>query len=404
MITIMSIKPSERISRISEYYFSSRLDQIRQMEKSGIDVINLGIGSPDTPPANEVIEEAVKSISLPGSHSYQPYRGIRELRESFGEWYKNRYNVSYDPESEILPLLGSKEGVMHISMAFLNRGDGVLVPDPGYPAYAAAARLCSARCIYYDLTAENGWMPDLEYIEKTGIEGVKMMWVNYPNMPTGKNASRELFDRLVAFGRRNNILIVNDNPYGQILNDYPRSIMGSEGAIDTAMELNSLSKSHSMAGWRIGMLGGKKEYIDYVLRVKSNMDSGMFLPLQRAAIAALKLPDSWNMELNMMYRERRESVYALLDRLGCSFENGQTGLFVWAGLPDGQKCSMDFSDYLLERFSLFITPGAVFGANGRGYVRVSLCNSVERTREALARVDALQERAATENETTFLCN
>jgi aspartate/methionine/tyrosine aminotransferase len=285
----MSIKPSERISRISEYYFSSRLDQIRQMEKSGIYVINLGIGSPDTPPAREVIEEAVKSITLDDSHSYQPYRGITELRESFGRWYKERYNVLYNPESEIVPLLGSKEGVMHISMAFLNRGDGVLVPDPGYPAYAAAARLCSARCIYYDLTAENGWMPDLDYIEKSGIEGVKLMWVNYPNMPTGKKASQELFDRLVAFGRRNNILIVNDNPYGQILNDNPLSIMSTEGAKETAMELNSLSKSHSMAGWRIGMLGGKKEYIDYVLRVKSNMDSGMFLPLQRAAIAAMNL-------------------------------------------------------------------------------------------------------------------
>jgi aspartate/methionine/tyrosine aminotransferase len=397
----MSIKPSERISRISEYYFSSRLDQIRQMEKSGIYVINLGIGSPDTPPAREVIEEAVKSITLDDSHSYQPYRGITELRESFGRWYKERYNVLYNPESEIVPLLGSKEGVMHISMAFLNRGDGVLVPDPGYPAYAAAARLCSARCIYYDLTAENGWMPDLDYIEKSGIEGVKLMWVNYPNMPTGKKASQELFDRLVAFGRRNNILIVNDNPYGQILNDNPLSIMSTEGAKETAMELNSLSKSHSMAGWRIGMLGGKKEYIDYVLRVKSNMDSGMFLPLQRAAIAAMNLPESWNMELNRMYRQRRESVYKLLDRLGCSYEDGQGGMFVWARLPYGHKCSMEYSDYLLDRFSVFITPGAVFGANGRGYVRVSLCNSVERSNEATARIEALQERSAVENITTF---
>jgi aspartate/methionine/tyrosine aminotransferase len=404
MITIMSIKPSERIGRISEYYFSSRLDQIRQMEKSGIDVINLGIGSPDTPPAREVIEEAVKSITLPGSHSYQPYRGIRELRDAFGEWYKKRYSVSYNPENEILPLLGSKEGVMHISMAFLNRGDGVLVPDPGYPAYAAAARLCSARCIYYDLSGENGWMPDLDYIEKAGIEGVKLMWVNYPNMPTGKNASRELFDQLVAFGRRNNILIVNDNPYGQILNDQPLSIMGSEGAMETAMELNSLSKSHSMAGWRIGMVGGKKEYINYVLRVKSNMDSGMFLPLQRAAIVALNLPDSWNMELNTMYRERRESVYKLLERLGCSYENDQKGMFVWARLPEGQKCSMDYSDYLLDRFSVFITPGAVFGANGRGYVRVSLCNSVERSNEAIARIEALQKKTVVENTTTFSGN
>ncbi|MCA1756543.1 MAG: aminotransferase class I/II-fold pyridoxal phosphate-dependent enzyme [Bacteroidales bacterium] len=398
----MSVKPSERISRVSEYYFSARLDQIRQMEKRGIDVINLGIGSPDTPPAPEVINNAVESIYLPGSHNYQPYRGVRELREAFGEWYKMRYNVSFDPESEILPLLGSKEGIMHISMAFLNRGDGVLVPDPGYPAYAAAARLCSARCIYYDLTSENGWMPDPEHIEKTGVEGVKLMWVNFPNMPTGKRASRELFDKLVDFGRRNNILIVNDNPYGQILNDHPLSIMESEGSMETALELNSLSKSHSMAGWRIGMVGGSKEYIDYILRVKSNMDSGMFLPLQRAAIAALKLPDSWTLELNRMYRERRETVYALLDSLGCRFEDGQTGMFVWARIPDGHTCSMDFSDYLLDRFALFITPGAVFGANGKGYVRISLCNPVEKIEEAVARVNARQEGESVKENVTLL--
>ena len=382
----MSVKPSERISRVTEYYFSSRLDQIRKMEDGGIDVINLGIGSPDTPPSPQVIESAVESISQPDSHSYQPYRGIDELRDEFSKWYLRRYSVSFDPESEILPLLGSKEGIMHISMAFLNPGDGVLVPDPGYPAYSAAARLCSASCTYYDLTAGNGWLPDLELIGKTMPAGIKLMWVNYPNMPTGQNASRRLFDQLVAFGLKHNILIVNDNPYGQILNDSPLSIMESEGAKDTALELNSLSKSHSMAGWRVGMAGGRREHIDYLFRVKSNMDSGMFLPLQKAAIAAMQLPDSWSSELNRLYRGRRDSVYALLKALGCGFEDNQTGMFVWALLPEGHDCSMKFSDYLLERFSLFLTPGRIFGVNGSRYVRVSLCTSRGRIDEAITRI------------------
>ncbi|HUS87043.1 MAG TPA: aminotransferase class I/II-fold pyridoxal phosphate-dependent enzyme [Bacteroidales bacterium] len=382
----MRVLPADRISRVAEYYFSTKLKQIKEMESSGIDVINLGIGNPDMPASSMVTRRAKQVIDSPGSHRYQPYKGIDELRFAFSEWYMKKYDVSLSPDDEILPLMGSKEGIMHISMAFLNRGDGVLIPDPGYPAYEATARLCSARCLIYDLKEENRWMPDLDLLERSDLDGIKLMWVNYPNMPTGQQASKEELSGLVEFGLKNRILIVNDNPYSLVLNDNPVSLLSVDGAMDTALELNSLSKSHNMAGWRIGMVGGAPDYIGYILRVKSSMDSGMFLPLQYAAIEALGLDGEWYSQLNKEYAARRDLVYSILDRLECTYKSGQSGLFVWAKIPSKWKNSEELSDFLLEHHALFVTPGSVFGSNGYKFIRISLCIEKERLSESMDRI------------------
>ena len=384
----MKVKPADRTSTVQEYYFAKKLAELAKMIASGIDIINLGIGNPDRMPAPNVIEKLKETADKPNAHGYQSYKGIPALRKGFSEWYKKEFSVSLDPDSEILPLIGSKEGIMHISMAYLNAGDKVLVPDPGYPTYAAASKLCGAEVIYYDLFESNSYYPDFKTIEKCDLSGVKIMWVNYPNMPTGAKASEKLFKDLINFGLKHNILIVNDNPYSFILNDKPLSLLSVEGSKEIAMELNSMSKSHNMAGWRMGMLAGGSEYIKYVHEVKSNMDSGMFLPLQVAAIEALKLTSDWFEKLNEVYLKRRLLVYQLLDKLGCTYDKEQGGLFVWARIPENWKSSEKFSDYIIDEFRIFITPGTTFGQNGNDYIRVSLCITEERFKECIQRIES----------------
>lgn len=380
------IEPSTRIEGLEEYYFSTKLKQIREMNLAGAAVINLGIGSPDQAPLPEATEELAMQSRNALAHGYQPYNGIPELRRAFADWYLRSYGVSLDPDSQILPLFGSKEGLMHIAMAFLSPGDAALVPDPGYPAYSAVTKLAGAKVVTYPLLPENGWMPDLDFIETRGLERVKVMWVNYPHMPTGKRASLELFQELVQFARNHNILLVNDNPYSFILNDHPISLLAVPDAIDTCLELNSLSKSHNMAGWRIGMVGGRKEYLDYLMRFKSQMDSGMFKPMQLAAVKALEAGSEWTDSLNAMYRERKLRAHALLDHLGCIYDQDQSGLFVWARIPATENSGQELADRILLEKRVFITPGFIFGPQGDQYVRISLCQPKEVINSALDRI------------------
>lgn len=384
----MKVKPAERTSAIQEYYFAKKLAELAKMIAGGVDVINLGIGNPDQMPSETVIQKLKEMAEKPNAHGYQSYKGIPALRNGFSEWYKREFSVSLDPENEILPLIGSKEGIMHISMAYLNAGDKVLVPDPGYPAYASAAKLCGAKVVNYDLLEVNSYYPDFKAIESNDLEGVKIMWVNYPNMPTGTSATKQLFNDLVKFGLKHNILIVNDNPYSFILNKNPLSILSVAGSKEIALELNSLSKSHNMAGWRMGMVAGSAEYIKYIHEVKSNMDSGMFLPLQAAAAEALKLTTDWYDKINEVYLRRRILVYSLLDKLGCTYDKEQNGLFVWARIPAIWKGSEKYSDYILDEYRIFITPGTTFGLNGNNYVRVSLCITEERFKECINRIES----------------
>ncbi|MDX9728530.1 MAG: aminotransferase class I/II-fold pyridoxal phosphate-dependent enzyme [Bacteroidales bacterium] len=380
------IRASSRTGLVNEYYFSAKLAEIARMRQEGADIINLGIGSPDMPPAQEVTAELVRSASVNGNHGYQGYRGIPALRNAFSEWYQRFFRTRLDAETEILPLIGSKEGIMHISMAFLDPGDEVLVPDPGYPAYAAAASLAGGVVRKYHLKEETGWLPDIRAIEEAGTKKVKMMWINYPHMPTGTRATPELFGELVGFALRNRILLCNDNPYSFILNDKHLSILSVPGAKGTALELNSLSKSHNMAGWRIGMLAGHKRYIDDILRVKSNMDSGMFKPLQEAAAMALKAPDEWYRRLNDVYSRRRRFAEEIMDELGCSFSPSQSGLFLWGKIPGRYNNAEELTEELLHRNHLFVTPGSVFGDNGRSHIRISLCAEEEIMKKALRRI------------------
>ena len=380
------IKAASRTGLVNEYYFSAKLAEIARMRQEGADVINLGIGSPDMAPAPEVTAELGRSAAVSDNHGYQGYRGIPTLRKAFADWYVRYFGVTLDPASEILPLIGSKEGIMHISMAFLDPGDEVLVPDPGYPAYAAAAKLAGGVVRKYDLKEETGWLPDISAIKASGTEKVKIMWINYPHMPTGAKATRELFGELVGFALRNRILICNDNPYSFILNSDHLSILSVPGAEDTALELNSLSKSHNMAGWRIGMLAGQRRYIDDVLKVKSNMDSGMFKPLQEAAVVALAEPDEWYAGLNEVYRRRRKFVEEIMDELGCSYNASQSGLFLWGKIPGRYSNAEELTEELLHRNHLFVTPGSVFGDNGRSHIRISLCATEEIIGKALLRI------------------
>jgi len=388
------IKAASRTGLVNEYYFSAKLAEIARMRLEGADVINLGIGSPDMAPAQEVTEELSRTAAMAGNHGYQGYRGIPALRQAFAEWYKRFFGVTLDPVTEILPLMGSKEGIMHISMAFLDPGDEVLVPDPGYPAYRAAALLAGGKVRTYDLSEENGWMPDLSAIEARGIERVKMMWVNYPHMPTGAKASVELFGPLAEFALRHGILLCNDNPYSFILNSDHLSILSVPGARETALELNSLSKSHNMAGWRIGMLAGDSSFIDAVLKVKSNMDSGMFQPLQAAAAVALSLPDSWYACLNEAYSRRRRLAAEIMSSLSCTFSEAQSGLFLWGRIPEERRDAEELTEELLQGSHLFVTPGSVFGENGRRYIRISLCADEVLLARALSRI---RSRAITNN-------
>lgn len=380
-----AIEPAERIKGISEYYFSVKLAEIAQMNAEGKNVISLGVGAPDKMPSKETIETLSKTIVLPDVHAYQPYSGIPELRKAYADWYNKIYGVSLST-NEVLPLIGSKEGILHISMAFINKGDSVLVPNPGYPTYSSVSNLLEANIISYDLLENNNWQPDFESLEKMDLSKVKIMWVNYPNMPTGANGSIELFEKLVAFGKKHNIVICHDNPYSFILNDTPLSILSVEGAKDICIELNSLSKSHNMSGWRMGMLASNQQFVQWVLKAKSNIDSGQFKPMQLATIAALQNSKEWHADMNRTYAERRIWAEKIMDLLECEYDSKQVGLFVWGKLNSNVESSEKIVDELLRGARVFITPGFIFGSNGDRYIRISLGSDVEKIKEAYNRI------------------
>lgn len=384
--TNADIKPARRIAEVKEYYFSRKLKEIAKLNASGADIISLGVGGPDRPPHDDVIKTLCTESQKHNSHGYQPYVGVPELREAFSAWYARYYGVEIDSENEILPLIGSKEGIMHITMAFINPGDGVLVPNPGYPTYTSVSRLAEAEIFNYDLTEENNWMPDFDALEKLPLDKIKLMWVNYPNMPTGKTASIELFQKLVDFGLKHNIVIVNDNPYSFILNDKPLSIFNAQGAKEIAIELNSLSKSHNMPGWRIGMATANAQFINWIIRVKSNVDSGQFRPVMLAAAKALECDEKWYNELNAEYSSRRKMAEKIMTALKCTFSDEQRGLFLWAKIPDNKVNAEDYADEILREAKVFVVPGSVFGTNGDRYIRLSLCATQGKLNEALKRI------------------
>lgn len=376
---------AERLHTVQEYYFSRKLREVRGLINEGKPIINMGIGSPDLAPSPEVLETLRNSITDNGAHQYQSYQGLPELRSAIADFYKEKFGVDTDPSGEILPLMGSKEGIMHISMAFLNEGDEVLLPNPGYPTYSSVTKLIGGVPQTYDLTAENGWFPDLEALSQTDLSKVKLMWVSYPHMPTGATASKEQLASLVNFAQKHQILLVNDNPYSFVLSKDPTSILSVPGAKDCALELNSLSKTFNMAGWRVGMVLGNKEHINALLKVKSNMDSGMFYGIQKGAIAALQSGKEWFSGLDAVYNQRRELMFQLVEKLGCSYDRNAVGMFVWSKLPSGSVPSEEFIDQILYDKHIFIAPGTIFGSNGEGYIRFSLCVKEEKIREAINR-------------------
>lgn len=376
-----------RLKGVEEYYFSQKLKQIAAMRLQGHDVLNLGIGSPDQAPSEAAIETLSKHSRMAGNHAYQSYVGLPELRRAFADWYERHFNVILNPDTEILPLMGSKEGILHIAMTYLEAGDEVLIPNPGYPAYRATALLTGASAVEYELEESSGWLPDLEALERRDLSKVKLMWLNYPQMPTGALATPAFFEALVAFAKRNHILLCHDNPYSFILNDHPLSLLSIPGAKEVAIELNSLSKSHNMAGWRVGMLAGRADCLQDVLRFKSNMDSGMFKPLQLAAVEALAADDEWYASLDAEYRRRREVVFRMLDLLKCVYARDQAGMFVWARIPDQYADGFALSDEILEKAHVFITPGGIFGSRGNGYIRVSLCSPSAVFEQAIQRIE-----------------
>lgn len=386
----MNISTADRIKQIKEYYFSVKLKEIAQLRVSGKDIINLGIGSPDLPPSPETIKALHEESRNPFQHGYQSYVGIPELRNAFANWYQKYFGVSLNPNEEILPLIGSKEGIMHISMTYLQAGDEVLVPNPGYPTYRSATLLTGASVRDYDLSALNNWYPDFEALADSDLSKVKIMWVNYPHMPTGTRASHKVFEQLIRFANDHQILIVNDNPYGFILNDEQLSILKIDGAKEVALELNSLSKSHNMAGWRIGMMAGHPKYLKEIIKFKSNMDSGMFRPMQLAAVQALANPDSWYSNVNTVYRERREKAFELLDMIGCKYDSNQVGMFVWAQIPEQYNNAYELSDKVLYDADVFLTPGTIFGSQGAQYIRISLCGKIEVFDKAIKRISAIE--------------
>ena len=378
------IQPAKRLDTVQEYYFSKKLREVRELVVAGKPIINMGIGSPDLQPPAEVLKAISGSLNDATAHKYQSYQGLPELRSAIAGFYKDKFSVVANPDNEILPLMGSKEGIMHISMAFLNEGDKVLIPNPGYPTYTSVTKLVGATPLFYNLSDVTNWQPNFEELEQEDLTDVKIMWVNYPHMPTGTNATIATLEKLVAFGKKHNILIINDNPYSFILNDNPISILQVEGAKDIALELNSLSKTFNMAGWRVGMLLGNKTLINEVLKVKSNMDSGMFYGIQKGAIEALQLSDDWFLAQNKIYEERRNLIWKLADKLGATYSKNATGLFVWAKIPEGKK-SEEVTDSVLYDKDIFITPGTIFGSQGEGYIRFSLCVTSEIIKEAISR-------------------
>lgn len=388
----MEIRPSQRVENIKEYYFSTKLKEVAAMKAAGHDVISLGIGGPDQPPHKDVIDTMTAALQQPGNHGYQPHVGVPELRQAFADWYKKWYGVDLDPKSEIQPLIGSKEAVTHISLAFLNPGDGVLVPNPGYPTYSSISKLVGAEIFNYDLTEDGGWQPDFEALEKLPLDRIKLMWMNYPHMPTGAAARMETFEKAIAFGKKHGIVIVNDNPYSFILNDRPLSILQVPGAKEIAIEMNSLSKSHNMPGWRVGMAASNPTFISWMLKVKSNIDSGQFKPLMLAAAKALEADKSWYDQVNALYGSRRKVAEEIMTALGCSFDPTQRGLFLWGRINDPQLTSEALADRLLCEAKVFLTPGFIFGSNGNRYIRISLCATEDRMKEALQRIRALENK------------
>lgn len=387
----MEIKPSKRVENIKEYYFSTKLKEVAAMKAAGHDVISLGIGGPDRPPHPDVIDTMTEALHNPSNHGYQPHVGLPELRQGFADWYKKWYDVDLDPKSEIQPLIGSKEAVTHISLAFLNPGDGVLVPNPGYPTYSSISRLVGAEIFNYDLTEGNGWQPDFEALERLPLDRIKLMWLNYPHMPTGAAAQRATFEKAIEFGKKHGIVIVNDNPYSFILNDNPMSILQVPGAKDIAIEMNSLSKSHNMPGWRVGMAASNPTFISWILKVKSNIDSGQFKPLMLAAAKALEADKSWYDDVNAVYSSRRKIAEQIMTELGCTFDPTQRGLFLWGRIDDPSVTSEALADRLLRDAKVFLTPGFIFGSNGDRYIRISLCATEDRMKEALERIKALNK-------------
>ena len=381
------IKQSERLNSVEEYYFSKKLREVSNMIQSGESVINMAIGSPDLFPSVKVVDEIKNSLSDSFAHKYQSYQGLPELRDAIAKFYNKFFGVELNPSNEVLPLMGSKEGIMHISLAFLNSGDEVLIPNPGYPTYLSVTKLVEANPVFYNLSEENGWFPNLSELENKDLSKVKLMWINYPHMPTGASANFDQFEKLLEFAKTNNILLINDNPYSFILNDEYLSLLKVKGYKDFVLELNSLSKSFNMSGWRVGMLVGSSDNITKVLKVKSNMDSGMFYGIQKGAIAALNLDKSWFEDLNKVYLKRRKLIWNIADKLNCSYDKNSKGLFVWAKLPNHIKSSEQYIDTLLKEKKIFIAPGTIFGSNGEGYIRFSLCIDEVKIDEALKRIE-----------------
>ena len=388
---VYNITPANRVGSVQEYYFSRKLKEVAEMNAAGKNVINLGIGSPDLPPSEQTIETLCEHARKPNEHGYQPYVGIPELRKGFADWYKKWYDVDLDPKTEIQPLIGSKEGILHISLAFLNPGDGVLVPNPGYPTYSSVSKLVEANLIPYKLKEELGWQPDFEELEKMDLSNVKLMWTNYPNMPTGANASMELYEKLVAFGKKHGIIICNDNPYSFILKEHPLSILAVPGAKDICIEMNSMSKAHNMPGWRMAMLASNAQFVQWVLKVKSNIDSGQFKPMQYAAVEALSAPKEWYDNMNRVYRSRRDLAGQIMHTLGCEYDEKQVGMFLWGKIPAGAEGSEAIADRVLYEANVFLTPGFIFGNLGERYIRISLCCKNETLEEALKRIKKIYD-------------
>ena len=379
------MKAAKRLDTVQEYYFSKKLREVRALLAAGKPIINMGIGSPDLQPPQAVIEAIQQAVLQEGAHKYQSYQGLPAFRQAVADFYQKNYQVVVNPENEILPLMGSKEGILHISMAFLNKGDKVLIPNPGYPTYTSVTNLVEAVPVFYDLTSEHNWEPNFKQLEQQDLSNVKLMWVNYPHMPTGAKATENLFKKLIAFGKKHQLLIINDNPYSFVLNNNPLSILSIDGAKETAIELNSLSKSFNMAGWRVGMLLGATPILEEVLKVKTQMDSGMFYGIQQGAIAALKVSSEWFENMNEIYQKRRKLIWQIAEALDCTFDKNTSGMFVWAKIPAGKKAE-NIVDDLLYKHHIFIAPGTIFGSKGEGYIRFSLCVPEEKIKEALDRL------------------
>ena len=387
---LADIQPADRLGTVQEYYFSRKLKEVARLNSQGLDIVSLAIGSPDRPPSYDTIETLCQVARRPDTHGYQPTMGTPELRQAMARFYKRWYGVELDPATEILPLIGSKEGILHVTLAFVNPGDGVLVPDPGYPTYTSLSRILGARIVNYNLRSDNAWQPDFDELERMDLTGVKLMWTNYPNMPTGGDASMETYRRLVDFARRHHIVVVNDNPYSFILNRQPKSLLQVEGAKDCCIEFNSMSKSHNMPGWRVGLCASNPTFISWILKIKSNVDSGTFRGLQLAAAQAYDNTDEWHAEANYdTYLRRRKVAEQIMTALGCSFDPKQVGMFLWGRIPDGMADAETLTEKVLHEARVFITPGFIFGENGRRYVRISLCADDERMQEALRRINAM---------------